>query len=175
MEDNNWLPWKITFETYALSMLNTKSFFPGGSAIKNPPAMQDSVLIWKIPWRRKWQPTPAFLPEKSHGKKSLVGYSPWAHRLTWHKSRHYLVTHQQCSTQKSFISFFIHTKIWDFLPSELINNFFSSTESVLCLPMKLLLLCGFSFEYFRWPLSWCYSILCIQVSKCILEDTLFDV
>ena len=28
-------------------------------------------------WRRKWQPTPVLLPEKSHGQRSLVGYSPW--------------------------------------------------------------------------------------------------
>ena len=31
----------------------------------------------KIPWRRKWQPTLAFLPGKSHGQTSLEGYSPW--------------------------------------------------------------------------------------------------
>ena len=30
-----------------------------------------------MPWRRKWQPTPIFLPGKSHGQRSLVGYSPW--------------------------------------------------------------------------------------------------
>ena len=30
----------------------------------------------KIPWRRKWQPPPVFLPGKSHGQRSLVGYSP---------------------------------------------------------------------------------------------------
>ena len=30
--------------------------------------------VGKIPWRRKWQPTPVFLPEKSHGQRSLVGY-----------------------------------------------------------------------------------------------------
>ena len=30
----------------------------------------------KIPWRRKWQPTPVFLPRKSHGQRSLAGYSP---------------------------------------------------------------------------------------------------
>ena len=30
-----------------------------------------------IPWRRKWQPTPVFLPEKSHGQRSLAVYSPW--------------------------------------------------------------------------------------------------
>ena len=33
--------------------------------------------VWKIPWRRKWQPTPVFLPGKSHGQWSLGGYSPW--------------------------------------------------------------------------------------------------
>ena len=29
------------------------------------------------PWRRKWQPTPVFLPEESQGQRSLAGYSPW--------------------------------------------------------------------------------------------------
>ena len=29
-----------------------------------------------IPWRRKWQPTPVFLPGESHGQRSLAGYSP---------------------------------------------------------------------------------------------------
>ena len=28
-------------------------------------------------WRRKWQPTPVFLPGESHGQRSLVGYGPW--------------------------------------------------------------------------------------------------
>ena len=36
--------------------------------------------VRKIPWRRKWQPTPVFLLGKSHGQKSLVGYSPWGHK-----------------------------------------------------------------------------------------------
>ena len=31
---------------------------------------------WKIPWKRKWQTTPVFLPGKSHGQRTLVGYSP---------------------------------------------------------------------------------------------------
>ena len=34
-------------------------------------------LVGKIPWRRKWQPTPVLLPVESHGLRSLVGYSPW--------------------------------------------------------------------------------------------------
>ena len=32
------------------------------------------------PWRLKWLPTPVFLPEKSHGQRSLAGYSPWVRR-----------------------------------------------------------------------------------------------
>ena len=32
--------------------------------------------VGKIPWRRKWQPIPVFLPGESHGQRSLVGYSP---------------------------------------------------------------------------------------------------
>ena len=35
--------------------------------------------VRKIPWRRKWQPTPVFLPGKSR-TGGLVGYSPWAHK-----------------------------------------------------------------------------------------------
>ena len=33
--------------------------------------------VGKIPWRGKWQATPVFLPGKSHGQRSLMGYSPW--------------------------------------------------------------------------------------------------
>ena len=33
--------------------------------------------VGKIPWKKKWQPTPVFLPGASHGWRSLVGYSPW--------------------------------------------------------------------------------------------------
>ena len=36
--------------------------------------------VRKIPWRRKWQPTPVFLPGKSHGQRSLAGYSPWGRK-----------------------------------------------------------------------------------------------
>ena len=44
------------------------------------PPCGDPVLIpgsGRIPWRRKWQPTPVFLPGKPHERRSLVGYSPW--------------------------------------------------------------------------------------------------
>ena len=36
--------------------------------------------VGKIPWKWKWQSTPAFLPGKSRGERSLVSYSPWGHK-----------------------------------------------------------------------------------------------
>ena len=36
--------------------------------------------VGKIHWRRKWQPTPLFLPGKSQGQRSLVCYNPWGHK-----------------------------------------------------------------------------------------------
>ena len=33
--------------------------------------------VRKIPWKRKWKPTPVYFPGEFHGQKSLVGYSPW--------------------------------------------------------------------------------------------------
>ena len=46
----------------------------------------------KIPWRRKWQPTPVILLGKSYGQRSLVGYSPWGHkwvRNDWATKEHH--------------------------------------------------------------------------------------
>ena len=42
--------------------------FPGGSVVKNPPAsagLQVRSWVRKIPWRRKWQTTPVFMPGES--------------------------------------------------------------------------------------------------------------
>ena len=40
--------------------------------------------VGKIPWRKKWQPTPVFLPGKSHGQRSLADYSSCSHkRVGW--------------------------------------------------------------------------------------------
>jgi len=54
--------------------------FLGGSACEEPVAMQEmwvQSLGQEDLWRKAWQPTPGFLPGKSHGQRSLVGYSPW--------------------------------------------------------------------------------------------------
>ena len=49
--------------------------FSGGSPQCGRPGFDP--WVGKIPWRRKWQPTPVFLPGESHGRRSLVDYSPW--------------------------------------------------------------------------------------------------
>ena len=40
----------------------------------------DYPLFTFMHWRRKWQPTPVFLPGESHGQRILVGYNPWGHK-----------------------------------------------------------------------------------------------
>ena len=75
------------------SRLLLQQGFPMAQQIKNPPAMQEiqvQFLGQKIPWKRKWQPTPVFLPGKSHRQRSLVDYSLWGHKTV----RHDLVTEQ---------------------------------------------------------------------------------
>ena len=39
-----------------------------------------STLGWEDPLEKKWQSTPVLLPGKSHGQRSLVGYSPWGRK-----------------------------------------------------------------------------------------------
>ena len=47
------------------------------SAVRPSSLGLEDPWVWKIPWRREWQPTPVLLPGKSHGQRSLIGYSPW--------------------------------------------------------------------------------------------------
>ena len=68
---------------------------------KNPPEMQDAGSIpGKIPWRRKLQPTPVFLPRKSHGQRSLASYSPWGDK----RAGYDLAIKQQQNPKKSNVT-----------------------------------------------------------------------
>ena len=69
--------------------------------------------VGKIPWRRKWQSTPVLLPGKSHGQRSLVGYSPWGckeldtiERLHFHFHFHF--THQGRETVIETLAYCVH-------------------------------------------------------------------
>ena len=66
--------------------------FPGGTSGKEPACQcrrheTPGFNLWvgKIPWRRKWQPTSGFLPGRSHGQRSLTGYSPGGCKRARHK------------------------------------------------------------------------------------------
>ena len=79
-------------------------------------------------WRRKWQPTPVFLPEKSHGRRSLAVCSPkrWKESdMTEWLSMHPIITvivnqHRQCRiqpdklcrSQKLFLDHHLRTPAW---------------------------------------------------------------
>ena len=56
-----------------------------------------NTWVGKIPWRRKWQLTPVFLPEECHGQRSLVGYKEGLHGVT--NTRTQLSTHEDQDTQ----------------------------------------------------------------------------
>ena len=62
--------------------------FPGGANGKEP-ACQCRTLgfdpwVRRIPWRRKWQPIPVFLPGEFHGQRSLADCSPWGRKRVGH-------------------------------------------------------------------------------------------
>ena len=70
--------------TQGISHLLVTGGFPGGAGGKEPAGQcrrheRCGFHSWvgKTPWRRAWQPTPVLLCGESHGRRSLVGYSPW--------------------------------------------------------------------------------------------------
>ena len=92
--------------------------FPGDSVVKNLPEGRNhgrcrfSPWVWKIPWRRAWQPIPVLMPGKSHGQRSLAGYSPWGRKeldmieqLSMHSMSHWAKGKQgamnQCVNEQS--------------------------------------------------------------------------
>ena len=72
------------FRLWKFTELYTLRDFSAGTSGKEPTCQCRRCKRWefdpwvrKSPWRRAWQSTPVFLPGKSHGQKSLAGYSPW--------------------------------------------------------------------------------------------------
>ena len=77
-----WSLWDFEFVTSALGLPVLS--FPGGAVVKNLPLNTGDAGsipgVGKIPWRKKWQATPIFLPGGSYGQRSLEGYSPWGRK-----------------------------------------------------------------------------------------------
>ena len=90
--------------------------FPGGSVVKNLPANARDVgdsdfhsWVRKIPWRRKWPPTPVSLTGKSHGQRSLAGYSSWGCK-DLDTAEH---THSTLQYSSSLLTiYFIHSSVY---------------------------------------------------------------
>ena len=84
------LPPRIEPRPIAVQVLSSNHWLPGNSGSERLPTIVSVCLqcgrpgfdpwIGKIPWRRKWQPTPVLLPEKVHGRRSLIGYSLWGRK-----------------------------------------------------------------------------------------------
>ena len=70
-------------ETWSLPLTSGKQSLSWGGASGKEAACHSrrckkcmfSPWVRKIPWRRRWQSTPAFLPRESHGQRSLAGYN----------------------------------------------------------------------------------------------------
>ena len=71
--------------------------------------------VRKIPWRRKLQPTPVFLPGESHGQRSLAGYSRWGHKesdMTEHSTRYVILGTSKFEKYKTFKLFIGLSHMW---------------------------------------------------------------
>ena len=70
------LPYSKEVETVFFAGL--PGWLSGASACQCRSCKRLRLDLWvrKSHWRRQWQSTPIFLPGKSHGQRSLVGYSP---------------------------------------------------------------------------------------------------
>ena len=79
---------------------------------KNLPAMVGDLglIPWvrKIPWRRKWQPTPIILPGESHGQRNLVGYNPSGRE----RVKHDLATKQQQPRENHNSKRYMHSNVY---------------------------------------------------------------
>ena len=91
---SNTIVQKLQFFSTELSL--ALSFL--AQTVKRLPTMRETYngfnpQVGKISWRRKWQPTPVFLPGKSHGWRSLVGYSSWGCKESDMTERLHSLTH----------------------------------------------------------------------------------
>ena len=133
--------------------------FPGGTSGKEPTCLHRRrkrrrfhPWVGKTPWRRAWQHTPVFLPEESHGQRSLAGYRPWgreesdttevthAHThtpmplFTWRAWPHSAHSLAKCHPVMSFtaIKMWLNARMWAQTPTEVTTHRMSECfDSVL--------------------------------------------
>ena len=135
--------------------------FPGSSAGKESACQcrRHGFIPWvgKIPWRRKWQPTPVFLPGKSHRQRNLAGYS--SVRLL---SCVRLFATSGTAARQASLSI---TNSQSSLKLTSIESVMPSNHLILCCPLLLLPSVFPSIRVFsnelalriRWPKDWGFS------------------
>ena len=69
----------------------------GGSAGDKLSRSYRAAWVGKFPWKRKWQPTPIFLPGISHGQRSPVGYTPWSRKESNTTERLHFTSCSKCN------------------------------------------------------------------------------
>ena len=76
------LTFSLVSRAFCLLLRLTRTSLVAQTVKRLSTMLETWVRSWvgKIPWRRKWKSTPVLLPEKSHGQRSLVGYSPWGRK-----------------------------------------------------------------------------------------------
>ena len=81
----------LPFSVWLISLIIIPTLV--AQTVRSLPTVQETQVLplgWKIPWGRKWQLTPVFLPWELHGRRSLEGYSPWiAKSWTWLSNCHF--------------------------------------------------------------------------------------
>ena len=145
--------------------------FPGGASAKEPACQcrihkrhRFNPWVGKLPWRRAWHPTPVPLPGKSHGQRSLVGYSPQGHkeldtdmdRGKWNISCIFLV-------DKFFV--FFSPQVTDIFWYFVLGRKWEKKRT-------------FIFYYFVWKVSFVWSVSCPrpkeELCHCFLEPAMND-
>ena len=105
---------------YSVGMATNWFYYFGAfQGSKNPPANagdSGGFIPWvgMMPWGRKWQPTPVFLPGESHGHRRLVGYSPWGRKesdmTTMRAHGCHIATHAQGRTCETVHCDMVHSR-----------------------------------------------------------------
>ena len=79
-QSQTWLKW---LSSSSRSQRRLPGWLSGKESASQYRKCEFDPWVGKIPWRRKWQLNPVFLPGKSHGQRSLAGYSPWGCKKSW--------------------------------------------------------------------------------------------
>ena len=121
--------------------------------------------VGKIPWRKKWQPIPVFLPGESHGQRSLAGCSPWCQSWTRLSTQACAHTHENMTEHTSMCAHMkcVHMKcvvVQDFPAGPGVNNLPSNAGMgvwSLVSELKSHMLWGKYVWVFQQEMSACYD------------------